>query len=86
LDHFYFWVNQKENFINKNLIRFIFIGPSGVGKTKLAKTLALELFNSSDSMICINMSEYIESHSITRLIGVPPGSNHVAFFFKNLIY
>ncbi len=58
----------------KNSIRFIFIGPTGVGKTELAKTLALELFDSTKSMIRIDMSEYTESHSIARLIGAPPGT------------
>ena len=48
-------------------------GPTGVGKTELAKTLALELFDSTKSMIRIDMSEYTESHSVSRLIGAPPG-------------
>jgi len=52
---------------------FIFLGPTGVGKTELAKTLAASLFDSEDSMIRIDMSEYMEKHSVSRLIGAPPG-------------
>ncbi len=52
---------------------FIFLGPTGVGKTELAKTLARSLFDSEDNMIRIDMSEYMEKHSVARLIGAPPG-------------
>lgn len=52
---------------------FIFLGPTGVGKTELAKTLATELFDSEDHMIRIDMSEYMEKHTVARLIGAPPG-------------
>ena len=52
---------------------FIFLGPTGVGKTELAKTLAATLFDSEDNMIRIDMSEYMEKHSVSRLIGAPPG-------------
>ncbi len=52
---------------------FMFLGPTGVGKTALAKSLAEELFGSEDSMIRFDMSEYMESHSISKLIGAPPG-------------
>ncbi len=52
---------------------FIFLGPTGVGKTEVARTLAHELFDSEDHMIRIDMSEYMESHSVSRLVGAPPG-------------
>lgn len=52
---------------------FIFLGPTGVGKTELAKTLARTLFDSEDNMIRIDMSEYMEKYSVSRLIGAPPG-------------
>jgi ATP-dependent Clp protease ATP-binding subunit ClpB len=52
---------------------FIFLGPTGVGKTELAKSLAAALFDSEDSMIRIDMSEYQERHTVSRLVGAPPG-------------
>ena len=52
---------------------FIFVGPTGVGKTELAKALAFEMFGNRDSIIRIDMSEYMESHSTSKLIGTPPG-------------
>ena len=52
---------------------FLFLGPTGVGKTELAKSLAEFLFNDSNSMVRIDMSEFMESHSVSRLIGAPPG-------------
>ncbi|KJS23553.1 MAG: protein disaggregation chaperone [Clostridiaceae bacterium BRH_c20a] len=52
---------------------FIFLGPTGVGKTELAKTLASSLFDSEENMIRIDMSEYMERHAVSRLIGAPPG-------------
>jgi len=52
---------------------FIFLGPTGVGKTELAKTLSEALFDSEESMVRIDMSEYMEKHSVARLIGAPPG-------------
>jgi ATP-dependent Clp protease ATP-binding subunit ClpB len=58
---------------NRPIASFIFLGPTGVGKTELAKTLANFLFDSEDSMIRIDMSEYMEKHAVSRLIGAPPG-------------
>ncbi|WP_341202166.1 ATP-dependent Clp protease ATP-binding subunit [Planomicrobium okeanokoites] len=52
---------------------FIFLGPTGVGKTELAKSLAANLFDSEDHFIRIDMSEYMEKHSVSRLVGAPPG-------------
>jgi ATP-dependent Clp protease ATP-binding subunit ClpB len=58
---------------NRPIASFIFLGPTGVGKTELAKTLASFLFDSEESMIRIDMSEYMEKHAVSRLIGAPPG-------------
>ena len=58
---------------NKPIGSFIFLGPTGVGKTEIAKSLAYELFDDERHMIRIDMSEYMESHSVARLIGSPPG-------------
>ncbi|MCA9569136.1 MAG: ATP-dependent chaperone ClpB [Myxococcales bacterium] len=52
---------------------FLFLGPTGVGKTELAKTLAEALFDSEDALVRIDMSEYMEKHSVSRLVGAPPG-------------
>ena len=52
---------------------FIFLGPTGVGKTELARTLAEALFDSEESVVRIDMSEYMEKHAVSRLIGAPPG-------------
>ncbi|MGH3775296.1 MAG: ATP-dependent chaperone ClpB [Pseudonocardiaceae bacterium] len=52
---------------------FIFLGPTGVGKTELAKTLAAALFDSEDNMVRVDMSEYQERHTVSRLVGAPPG-------------
>ena len=52
---------------------FLFLGPTGVGKTELAKTLAHSMFGSEDNMIRVDMSEYMEKHSVSRLVGSPPG-------------
>ena len=52
---------------------FIFLGPTGVGKTELAKTLAISLFDSEENMVRIDMSEYMEKHAVSRLLGAPPG-------------
>ncbi len=59
--------------LNRPIGSFIFLGPTGVGKTELAKSLARELFDSEDSIIRIDMSEYMEKHSVSRLVGPPPG-------------
>ncbi|MFI3209451.1 MAG: ATP-dependent chaperone ClpB [Peptostreptococcaceae bacterium] len=59
--------------LNKPIGSFIFLGPTGVGKTELAKTLANNMFGSEDEMIRIDMSEYMEKHSVSRLVGSPPG-------------
>ena len=58
---------------NRPICSFIFLGPTGVGKTEVARTLANELFDDERHMIRIDMSEYMESHSVSRLIGSPPG-------------
>ena len=58
---------------NRPIGSFLFVGPTGVGKTELAKQLAKELFGSSESMIRFDMSEYMEKHSVAKLIGAPPG-------------
>lgn len=58
---------------NRPLGSFLFLGPTGVGKTELAKALAEELFDSEDHMVRIDMSEYMEKHSVSRLVGAPPG-------------
>ena len=58
---------------NRPIGSFLFVGPTGVGKTELAKALADNLFNSEKAMIRLNMSEYMEKHSVSRLIGAPPG-------------
>lgn len=58
---------------NRPIGSFIFLGPTGVGKTELAKTLAETLFDSENNMVRLDMSEYMEKHSVSRLIGAPPG-------------
>ena len=59
--------------VNRPIGSFIFLGPTGVGKTELTKTLALNMFGSENSMIRLDMSEYMEPHSVSKLIGSPPG-------------
>jgi len=58
---------------NRPIGSFMFLGPTGVGKTEVARTLAYELFDEKKHMIRIDMSEYMESHSVSRLVGAPPG-------------
>ncbi|NTU33136.1 ATP-dependent Clp protease ATP-binding subunit [Brevibacillus sp. HB1.1] len=58
---------------NRPIASFLFVGPTGVGKTELSKALAEELFGTRDSMIRLDMSEYMEKHSVSKLIGSPPG-------------
>ncbi|WP_429967497.1 AAA family ATPase [Enterococcus sp. AZ173] len=58
---------------NRPIGSFLFVGPTGVGKTELAKQLAYEMFGSEESMIRFDMSEYMEKHSVSKLIGSPPG-------------
>ncbi|WP_310483470.1 ATP-dependent chaperone ClpB [Chamaesiphon sp. VAR_48_metabat_403] len=58
---------------NRPIASFIFLGPTGVGKTELAKTLANYLFDADEALIRIDMSEYMEKHAVSRLIGAPPG-------------
>ncbi|HBL2789597.1 TPA: AAA family ATPase [Enterococcus faecium] len=58
---------------NRPLGSFLFLGPTGVGKTELAKALAENLFDSEDHMVRIDMSEYMEKHAVSRLVGAPPG-------------
>jgi ATP-dependent Clp protease ATP-binding subunit ClpB len=58
---------------NRPIGSFLFLGPTGVGKTELAKALAMEMFDDEKAMIRIDMSEYMERHSVSRLVGAPPG-------------
>ena len=58
---------------NRPIGSFLFVGPTGVGKTELSKQLAIELFGTADSMIRFDMSEYMEKHSVAKLVGAPPG-------------
>ncbi|RPF76293.1 MAG: ATP-dependent chaperone ClpB [Synechococcus sp. TMED155] len=58
---------------NRPIASFLFLGPTGVGKTELSKALANQLFDSDDAMVRIDMSEYMEKHAVSRLIGAPPG-------------
>jgi len=58
---------------NRPIASFLFLGPTGVGKTELSKALAAQLFDSDEAMVRIDMSEYMEKHAVSRLIGAPPG-------------
>lgn len=65
--------NRADFKKKKKPASFIFVGPTGVGKTELVRTLAVELFGSEDSLIRFDMSEYMEKHAVAKLIGAPPG-------------
>ena len=58
---------------NRPTASFIFLGPTGVGKTELAKALAQNLFDTEEAIVRIDMSEYMEKHTVSRLMGAPPG-------------
>ena len=67
-------VRKQELKIRQSQIgSFMFLGPTGVGKTELAKALAASLFDNEQNMVRIDMSEYMEKYSVSRLIGAPPG-------------
>jgi len=59
--------------LKRRPVSFIFVGPTGVGKTELAKQIAREVFDGEDALIRLDMSEYMEKHSVSKLIGSPPG-------------
>lgn len=65
--------NRAGIYIRKRPVSFIFAGPTGVGKTELVKTLANDMFDSPDALIRLDMSEYMEKHSVSKIIGSPPG-------------
>ncbi|NLC67976.1 MAG: AAA domain-containing protein [Clostridiaceae bacterium] len=65
--------NRSDFRKKKKPASFIFVGPTGVGKTELVKTLAIELFESEEALIRLDMSEYMEKHTVSKLIGSPPG-------------
>lgn len=65
--------NRAGIYVKKKPVSFIFAGPTGVGKTELVKTLAADLFDTPDSLIRLDMSEYMEKHSVSKIIGSPPG-------------
>lgn len=69
----YFFLKAGLSSHNKPLGSFLFLGPTGVGKTELVKQLANFLFHSESAMVRIDMSEYMERFSVTRLVGAPPG-------------
>lgn len=58
---------------SRPIASFMFLGPTGVGKTELARALAVHLFNTEEAMVRLDMSEYMEKHSVSRLVGAPPG-------------
>jgi ATP-dependent Clp protease ATP-binding subunit ClpA len=64
---------MRRALLNGPVASFMFLGPTGVGKTELAKSLANYLFNTDTALIRLDMSEYMEKHSVARLIGAPPG-------------
>ena len=66
-------IRRKRAGISEKPVSFIFVGPTGVGKTELVKRLAADLFDTEDALIRLDMSEYMEKHSVSKLIGAPPG-------------
>lgn len=71
---------------NRPIASFIFSGPTGVGKSELAKTLASYYFGSEDAMVRLDMSEFMERHTVSKLIGSPPGMHHFGVAYPNSLW